>query len=185
MDILNVDALANAIRMAGRQGDMGAGQYAELLLPELLSVLPTRPCTHVGSTVTVQDVAELFAHVELWHECSEIELAHELLPSLERLFRPNRETAMNNSDQQPGLHRKFEVRRVDGGDAPGGKHDGCEYFVLDLTHDPHALPALTTYLTSLRLAGTHPQLANDLDAVVARHLAIALTKIRDESDAQG
>ena len=46
-------------------------------------------------------------------------------------------------DTTRGLYRKFRIERVDGSDAPGGKHDGCQYFVLDLDHDPHALPALS------------------------------------------
>jgi hypothetical protein len=32
-----------------------------------------------------------------------------------------------------GLYGKFTIRRNDGTDAAGEKHDGCEYFVLDLT----------------------------------------------------
>lgn len=59
-----------------------------------------------------------------------------------------------------GLFNKFDVRRVDGSDQPGGKHDGCEYFVLDLTHDAHAPAAMRAYAEAC--ASTHPQLANDL-----------------------
>jgi hypothetical protein len=44
-----------------------------------------------------------------------------------------------------GLYRKFEVTRTDGSSAPGGKHHGCEYFVLDMTHDPFAKPAAAAY----------------------------------------
>jgi hypothetical protein len=33
------------------------------------------------------------------------------------------------STPQPGLYVKFEVRRVDGTDAAGGKRHGCDYFV--------------------------------------------------------
>jgi hypothetical protein len=59
-----------------------------------------------------------------------------------------------------GLFRKFDVRRTDGSDAPGGKHDGCSYFVLDVDHDPHAKPALTAYAEAVR--ATHPLLADDM-----------------------
>jgi len=37
--------------------------------------------------------------------------------------------------EQQGIFRKFDVRRVDECAQPGGKHDGCRYFVLDLNHD--------------------------------------------------
>jgi len=66
-----------------------------------------------------------------------------------------------------GLYDKFSVRRTDGSDAPGGKHDGCTYFVLDATHDPHALPALRAYANSCR--SDYPLLARDLDALADRH----------------
>lgn len=62
--------------------------------------------------------------------------------------------------EQQGLFRKFEVRRVDGSDAPGGKHHGCLYFVLDIDHDPHARAALRAYADAC--ATTHPELARDL-----------------------
>lgn len=64
-----------------------------------------------------------------------------------------------NSVEQ-GLFRKFDVRRVDGSDAPGGKHHGCRYFVLDVDHDPHAVPALVAYADACE--ATHPQLAQDI-----------------------
>lgn len=71
---------------------------------------------------------------------------------------PERDPAKRNSEQ--GVYRKFEVRRTDGSDFSAGKHDGCEYFVLDINHDPHAIPALTAYAHSCEK--THPALAADL-----------------------
>ena len=62
--------------------------------------------------------------------------------------------------EQQGLFRKFIVQRVDGSDAPGGKHHGCRYFVLDVDHDQHAIAALTAYATACE--ETHPELARDL-----------------------
>lgn len=47
-----------------------------------------------------------------------------------------------------GLYLKYTVRRTDGRDLPGCTHEGCEYFVLDLTHDPHAPTALRAYAES-------------------------------------
>jgi hypothetical protein len=64
--------------------------------------------------------------------------------------------------EQQGMFRKFEVRRVDGSDLPGGKHYGCNNYVLDLTHDPAALPAMRAYIAAVR--ATHPQLAAELEA---------------------
>lgn len=64
--------------------------------------------------------------------------------------------------EQQGLFRKFDVRRVDGSDQPGGKHHDCEYFVLDMTHDQHAWTALHAYATAC--ASTHPDLSADLIA---------------------
>ncbi len=67
---------------------------------------------------------------------------------------------MTMTDATRGLYEKFEVKRTDGRSAPGEKHDGCEYFVLDLDHDPHALPALEAYANSCR--EQYPGLAYDL-----------------------
>lgn len=63
-----------------------------------------------------------------------------------------------------GLFEKFRVSRVDGSDAIGGKHHGCDYFVLDLTHDKHAKAALRAYADDCR--AERPALARDLDAKV-------------------
>jgi hypothetical protein len=44
------------------------------------------------------------------------------------------------------LHDKYLVRRRDGRDQVAtDKHHRCEYFVLDLTHDPLARAAALTY----------------------------------------
>ncbi|MBW7903807.1 MAG: hypothetical protein H3C26_20250 [Rhodocyclaceae bacterium] len=70
---------------------------------------------------------------------------------------------MNMREQ--GLIEKFHVRRADGRDAPGEKHHGAEYFVLDMTDDPHAIPALLGYAGSC--GRDYPLLAADLRARVA------------------
>ena len=49
------------------------------------------------------------------------------------------------SDQETGLYQKYKVTRTDGRDAQGEKNANCEYFVLDLTHDPFALAAIEAY----------------------------------------
>ncbi|WP_062516469.1 hypothetical protein [Demequina gelatinilytica] len=43
------------------------------------------------------------------------------------------------------LEDRYRVTRRDGRDAPGEKHHGCRYFVLDLTHDPKAPELLDAY----------------------------------------
>lgn len=62
--------------------------------------------------------------------------------------------------KQQGVFRKFEVSRVDGSDHPGGKHHGCEYFVLDVTHDQHAKAALAAYAEACK--ETHHELSCDM-----------------------
>lgn len=69
-------------------------------------------------------------------------------------------------DKTSGLYQKFIVTRTDGSSEEGGKHEGCKYFVLDLTHDPHAIPAIKAYAGSARKDG-YEFLANDLDALNA------------------
>lgn len=44
-----------------------------------------------------------------------------------------------------GIYPKFTVRRNDGRDQPGGDRAGADYFVLDQTFDPYAIPALLAY----------------------------------------
>ena len=67
-------------------------------------------------------------------------------------------------DRTRGLYEKFTVRRTDGSDEPGLKHDGCDYFVLDLVHDPLALAALAAYADAAEADG-YGLLAADLRAM--------------------
>ena len=66
------------------------------------------------------------------------------------------------SDKNKGLYQKFDVRRTDGGSEPGQKHHGCDYFVLDLTHDKHGRAALAAYANACE--HEYPHLAADLRA---------------------
>lgn len=68
-------------------------------------------------------------------------------------------------DKSKGLYNKFKITRMDGRGDRGEKHEGCQYFVLDLDHDPHALAALKAYANSCR--SNYPLLANDLDTTRA------------------
>jgi hypothetical protein len=69
------------------------------------------------------------------------------------------------TDKAVGLIHKFDVTRTDGTSEPGGKHDGCRYFVLDVTHDPIALIAIGAYARSARASG-YRTLADDLDRLI-------------------
>jgi hypothetical protein len=74
---------------------------------------------------------------------------------------------MSVAAQLQGVFRKYHVRRVDGRDAPGGDRHGDEHFVLNLTRDPHAVPAIAAYARSCE--GEFPQLAKDLtEGILAR-----------------
>jgi hypothetical protein len=68
------------------------------------------------------------------------------------------------SDKGEGVYNKYKVERIDGGSEPGCKHHKCNYFVLDLVHDPFALPALVAYAKACN--ETYPVLATDLFRVV-------------------
>lgn len=73
------------------------------------------------------------------------------------------EGAVAIPDTKRGLYRKFDVSRTDGSSNPGGRHHGCKYFVLDLTHDRYAKVALLAYADACR--ADFPKLADDLAAL--------------------
>ena len=64
------------------------------------------------------------------------------------------------SDRNRGFYEKFNVERVDGGSKLLQRHEGCDYFVIDLDHDPHACASLMAYAAACDLS--HPLLADDL-----------------------
>lgn len=59
-----------------------------------------------------------------------------------------------------GLYKKFNVERSDGSSKPGGKHEFCDYFVLDWTHDPFSIPAARAYADACEKI--YPELAAEL-----------------------
>lgn len=65
------------------------------------------------------------------------------------------------------IYEKFKVTRTDGRHKLGGKHVGCEYFVLDITHDPFALPSLWAY--AIACVSTHPELSGSLRSICIRN----------------
>lgn len=63
--------------------------------------------------------------------------------------------------ENEGCYQKFDVKRRDGRDAPGGDRDGAVYFVLDLIHDDPS--RVRSALTAYRLASPDlPALNADL-----------------------
>ena len=76
-----------------------------------------------------------------------------------------------------GLYAKFRVRRTDRRDERGEKHENCTYFVLDLMHDKHAIPAILAYACSCKKQ--YPELAKDLK-IAARHMKTILKLNRKE-----
>lgn len=62
------------------------------------------------------------------------------------------------------IHRKYVVTRTDGSSGPGGKHEDCAYFVLDLECDAFAIPALKAYAKACRKE--QPALASDIDHII-------------------
>lgn len=69
------------------------------------------------------------------------------------------------SYEERGLYQKYIVRRADGSSGVGGKHEHCEYFVLDLVHDKRALVALEAYANDC--ADDYPSLFDDLNDKLA------------------
>ena len=70
-------------------------------------------------------------------------------------------------DKNRGLYGKFHVKRADGSSDAGGKHEHCKYFVLDLTHDPFAIPALSAYADACK--SEYPALCIDLQIAISNH----------------
>lgn len=67
------------------------------------------------------------------------------------------------------IHGKYRVERTDGSSKPGRKHHECVYFVLDVTHDEHAIAALRAYARAVR--GDNPQDDEDKAVLEAKRAA--------------
>lgn len=63
----------------------------------------------------------------------------------------------SDDDRDRGLYAKYYVARLND---EVGKHEQCDYFVLDLVHDRHSRMALIAYAASC--ADEFPALARDL-----------------------
>ncbi|MES2341661.1 MAG: hypothetical protein V4597_08285 [Pseudomonadota bacterium] len=85
--------------------------------------------------------------------------ADELAALLSGRPSPNEPTPLEQQDYAV-------ITRTDGSSDHGGKHDGCNYFVLDVTHDKHADAALRAYADSCE--SEYPLLAADLRDLAAQ-----------------
>jgi hypothetical protein len=65
-------------------------------------------------------------------------------------------------DRDRGLYEKYRVERTDG---RADLHPDCQYFVLDLTHDKFAPPAIAAYADACE--DEFPALARDLRAILS------------------
>ncbi len=70
---------------------------------------------------------------------------------------------MSDTDRERGLYHKYitvdgKVHRLKD---PTGKHENCEYFVLDPKHDKFAVAGMQAYANACR--EEYPELAADLD----------------------
>ncbi len=63
-------------------------------------------------------------------------------------------------DKDLGLYSKYIIKRLDGSSDPGGKHEDCNYFVLDFKHDEYAKEAIKAYAKACK--NEYPQLSKDL-----------------------
>lgn len=62
-----------------------------------------------------------------------------------------------SDDREKGLYRKYRVTRI--GDETG-KHDACEFFVLDWLHDKFAVDTMRAY--AMFCQAEFPALADEL-----------------------
>ena len=77
---------------------------------------------------------------------------------------PEEMEMIRNDKHRTGLYSKYRVERSDGTSRHGQKHAMCEYFVLDLTHDPFAKKALQAYAKACE--DEYPILAGDLHQII-------------------
>lgn len=146
--------VAAQARATGTQG------ASELLpLPIALSTVQVFRLSIVEAAIPAEFIYSDKQMLEYGQQCYQLALQRKGEPAEGGAF-PERDPS--KPAEQQGLFRKFDVRRVDGSDQPGGKHHGCHYYVLDLNHDQHAPAAMRAYAAACR--ATHPHLADDIEA---------------------
>ena len=78
------------------------------------------------------------------------------------------------NDAARGIYKKYRVYREND---PRGKHNDCDYFVLDLVHDKFAWPALVAYASSCQ--AEYPELAKDLWSEIGTRAPTGKDKARN------
>lgn len=116
------------------------------------------------SSLTLEDTQKLAGVVvaldAIGHH-GDAQIIQEVLSSAVFSEFPQFQVKKEPTHEVKGLNRnKYLVRRTDQKDAPGGTHEGAEYFVLDLTHDPFAPVAMLMYAAACQLQ--YPDLTEDI-----------------------
>ena len=75
------------------------------------------------------------------------------------------------AEKQTGLEKRYMVERIND---PDGTHNNCDFFVLDLRHDPLARDSALDYAERALAAG-YNQLSYDLAEQVRRNLPVDWT----------
>jgi len=78
---------------------------------------------------------------------------------------PHESVFGDGTEPRSGIYQKFWVRRTDGSSGEGGKHEDCDYFVIDWKHDRFAVAAALAYADACE--AQYPELASDLRARAA------------------
>lgn len=135
-----------------------------------------------------RQIEELQAKLERLADAAKPKATHAFVPACEEEYgrgKPAPETSDAERERCIGLVQKYHVTRVDGASEPGAKHDGCRYFVLDVTHDKYAPAALYAYAAAC--GDEFPALAADLqalaDAQKERAMYTAAARQRERADA--
>lgn len=135
-----------------------------------LVAMHNTPTGHVLVYQRLSDRAYLL-HDGFTGDCLNADKPFDHLPSAEECVRLATTIDLNKrgpmpakDDTQLGIYEKYRVTRTDGRSERGQRHEGCQYFVLDLNHDPFAFPALHAYIAACR--ATHPLLAEDLQRMI-------------------
>jgi len=107
-----------------------------------------------------KDLPELLSLAKrLYHESAMADLIVPLFAALAKAPNVEIDPAKNDGTNK-GIYEKYIVLRSNGSSGPGGKHEKCRYFVLDLIHDEFSRPAIDAYKASCR--EKFPELADDL-----------------------
>jgi len=125
---------------------------SESLAIRLMTLLPEDAVTTLMSAIIAEEKNSSEHLDELAMLASHLHIARRL-----------RERAASDPERDRGLYEKYVVQRADGSTGEGRKHEHCRHFVLDVDHDPIAVPCLSLYADICQMS--YPQLARDLRKV--------------------